>query len=355
MALVMLTGWLWWSPQPALAHSGNNNLGIPFIQNYDRETYGAGTQNWSIIQDSRQLIYVANNNGLLEYDGSNWTCYPLANRTICRSVAQDERGRIFAGGQGEIGFFEPDASGRLTYHSLLDKIAEPYRQFTDVWQIVVRGQLVHFRASDRLYTLQQDTITVADDQAIRFMGLAGDRLFAQNTAGELLLWDTGGWEVVTQNTAVSERLITAVLPYRGDTVVFTTLKGGLYRFDGNTAQEWTTSYSNYLKENRTYCAIPLGENRYAFGTSRGGLLIAEKSGRLIHRLTKRNDLQNNNILSLQVDRDGNLWLGLDNGIDFVEVSSPFNRLYPDGELTGTAYTALVHDQKIYFGTNNGLY
>lgn len=46
-----------------------NTLALPEITNYSKQVYGAGTQNWNIGQDKRGIIYIANNEGLLSFDG----------------------------------------------------------------------------------------------------------------------------------------------------------------------------------------------------------------------------------------------------------------------------------------------
>lgn len=58
---------------------------IPPIQNYSTDLYKAGNQNWKITQDSFKNIYVANNSGLLQFDGQHWDLYPTPNETILRS------------------------------------------------------------------------------------------------------------------------------------------------------------------------------------------------------------------------------------------------------------------------------
>ena len=47
------------------------NIGLPFNKNYDKQTYNAGTQNWDITQDDRGFMFFANNDGILEFDGSS--------------------------------------------------------------------------------------------------------------------------------------------------------------------------------------------------------------------------------------------------------------------------------------------
>src|SRR5882762_1382471 len=95
-----------------------NTIGIPAIINYSKQDYHAGSQNWGIQQDTDGVLYFANNDGLLSYDGNFWRIYPLPNHTIVRSLAIGPGHRICVGGQGEIGYFSPGAGGDLVYTSL---------------------------------------------------------------------------------------------------------------------------------------------------------------------------------------------------------------------------------------------
>ena len=48
---------------------GQNTIGLPEIINYSKQAYKAGTQNWDICQDKNGILYFANNEGLLSFDG----------------------------------------------------------------------------------------------------------------------------------------------------------------------------------------------------------------------------------------------------------------------------------------------
>ena len=101
-----------------VAHS-QNTIGIPSIVNYTKQAYNAGNQNWGIAQDKKGILYFANNQGLLTFDGSFWRKYSLPNNTIVRSVAVDTDSRIYVGGQSEFGYFKANARGALVYTSLV--------------------------------------------------------------------------------------------------------------------------------------------------------------------------------------------------------------------------------------------
>src|SRR6476646_422722 len=99
--------------------SAQNTIGIPVIVNYPKQVYNAGSQNWGIAQGKNGIIYFANNDGLLTFDGNFWRKYLLPNQTRVRSIAIDKDDRIYVGGQAEIGYFFPDGKGSLSYTSLM--------------------------------------------------------------------------------------------------------------------------------------------------------------------------------------------------------------------------------------------
>ncbi|MDX1314770.1 MAG: hypothetical protein R3356_04655, partial [Eudoraea sp.] len=46
---------------------------LPPVQNFAPIDYSGENQNWSISQSADKHIYVANNEGLLVYNGAKWT------------------------------------------------------------------------------------------------------------------------------------------------------------------------------------------------------------------------------------------------------------------------------------------
>src|SRR5690349_1009566 len=81
--------------------------GIPYIKNYTRQEYNASPFNWAVVQDAQGMIYVANNYLLMELDGKSWRFIVLKNRTVVRSLAIDEKGKVYVGGQDDFGYLAP--------------------------------------------------------------------------------------------------------------------------------------------------------------------------------------------------------------------------------------------------------
>ena len=51
---------------------GQSPIGLPAIRSYTRLDYHAATEAWDIGQDQQGLLYFANNDGLLTFDGGYW-------------------------------------------------------------------------------------------------------------------------------------------------------------------------------------------------------------------------------------------------------------------------------------------
>ncbi|MBL7808987.1 MAG: hypothetical protein JNN28_14305 [Saprospiraceae bacterium] len=340
---------------PWILHAQGLNLGTPPIRNFPKKVYQAGTQNWDAVQDARGVLYFANNEGLLQYDGSRWRCFPVANRTVLRSVAIDISGKIFTGAQSELGYFAPDAAGRLQYHSLLNLLPESERNFEDVWDIVCVGEQVFFRTNHAVFVYQKgELLMLKPGGALNALFTTPAGVVLQQNLTELLLWDGQRFNPWRQAPTLSSAL-TGFLPWQQDTLLFSSLKDGLFQLNANGLVAWSTPHDALFQKERIYSATMLWNGNLALGTSLGGLLVLDRNKRIFRHLSKKNGLQNNNILHTFSDRAGNLWLGLDSGIDCVVLPSAFTTVIPDADLQGTGYAAAVHSSSVYLGVSNGVY
>src|SRR5579863_5498532 len=83
----------------------NPETGAYVFQRYSAKQYGANPQNWGVAQDRRGIVYFANTDGLLEFDGNSWRMLRLPGRSV-RAVAVDNEGTVYVGGAGEFGWLK---------------------------------------------------------------------------------------------------------------------------------------------------------------------------------------------------------------------------------------------------------
>ncbi|MDB5196504.1 MAG: hypothetical protein JWP88_875 [Flaviaesturariibacter sp.] len=334
---------------------GQNTIGLPAIINYPKQVYGAGTQSWDIKQDKKGLLYFANNDGLLVFDGNYWKTYPLPNKTIVRSI-EIRKDKIYVGGQDELGFFAPEANGILKYHSLISLIPEKERSFADVWDIQSFENQLFFRTSSKIFQLNEDKVTISYSTDWRFMGVSNNQLIVQDYTHGLLRFKNGVWEPILKEEVYPKGfLVTGLMPFGKDSSLVTTFRNGTFILSNNILSPFETPALRQIASKLIYTALPADNDHFLLATTLDGCYIVDRKGTVIQSFTRQEGLQNNNILSAFFDRDKNLWLGLDNGIDFIAYDSPIKHIYTSLQNEGSGYAAILNKDHLYIGTSNGLY
>ncbi|WP_321540699.1 hypothetical protein [Flavobacterium piscinae] len=123
---------------------------LPPIIKYAPNTYKAGNQNWMISQNKQNFMYFANNDGLLEFNGSEWILYPSPNESILRSVKVIED-RIYTGCYMEFGYWERNQNGLLKYKSLSEKIKSKILDDEQFWNILQFDHWVIFQSLNQIF------------------------------------------------------------------------------------------------------------------------------------------------------------------------------------------------------------
>ncbi len=327
-------------------------IGIPFVESYAKEEYGYGTQNWDIEQGADGLMYFANNEGLLEFDGATWHLFPLPNKTILRSIHLKED-LIYGGGQNELGFYQRDMKGKWTFISLKSKIPEQHQDFEDVWGIERLGETLYFLASEKLFILADTSFQVVTDFPVSFLGAAKGRLFLQDMDGTLYQMEEGGAVALTGSSLLAGSEVRKVIPFE-EGFLITTYRQGLFIYDGIRIQKWENEGENHFGNQFINTVDVLDNGDVFIGTGFNGAIIIDKEGQFKYHITAEDGLSNDRVISTFLDRHKNLWLGLDNGISMIRTNSPFARIYPKDELEGAGYDVVIFEDKIYLGNSSGL-
>lgn len=336
-----------------------NTIGLPETINFSKSQYNGGAQNWDIRQDKQGIIYLANNEGLLTFDGQSWKIHPLPNKSIVRSVLIGNDGRIYVGGQDELGYFQPNILGKLVFVSLIQNIPEADKNFGDVWDIVPYKNAIYFRTGNRIFRhLAGKTTVFSNGGAYGFLDTVNDQLILQDFKKGLLVLDKNNWiPLSTEKTAsgnINGANITAILSVGENKALITTLKNGIYLLNQGQITQINSSNNALFSNERIYSATTINEEWIALATTNGGVYIIDHNGNIVQRFSRTEGLQNNNILSVFLDREKNLWLGLNNGIDLIAYNSAIKNISPQlNEESG--YTAIVQDNQLYLGTSNGLF
>ena len=329
---------------------------LPPVINYPPGIYDAGNQNWMLAQGSDKNIYAANNRGLLVFNGAQWDLYPSPNGTLVRGV-QAIGDKVYTGAYMDFGVWEKNNTGKLEYISLVIRLQVAMIEDEHIWNIQGYGQYVLFQSLDRIYIYdtQDDNIqTITPKRKVVRLYLVAEDLFFQVEGEGIYTIEKGKPVVFNAHPIVREERLINIFNI-DDQLVGITADKGFYVLREQQTEPWSIPSNDLLKQFTIYSAIQRKNGALVLGTIEHGIIQLSNNGQFQYQIKQASGLNNNTALALLEDKDQNLWVGLDAGIDCVNSQSPFSQ-YTDvsGEL-GTTYASAVVNGYIYLGTNQGLF
>ena len=328
---------------------------LPPINIFTTDDYGAENQNWAISQSENGFIYVANNLGLLEFNGASWQLYQTPNKTIMRSVRAHED-KIFTGFYMDFGFWKKNKYGVLEYSSVVKNKSIKMIEDEQIWNIIeIEGWLL-FKSLQRIYMYNLETKEIKiinPKNRIHTLSKVNDVIYFQEDKKGVFKIENGTPTLISGAPVFKENIIVDFFEKENALLVLTQKKG-FYLINDKKVTKWKLPSS--ILENKTiYSAIKLKNNTFLLGSISNGVINLNQNGSVKYQVNKSSGLSNNTILSAYEDKNNNIWLGLDNGINCVNNASVFKKGNEKSDYLGTIYTSIVYNENLYLGTNQGLF
>ena len=340
-----------------LSHMAIAQILTPKIEAFMSYDYHAGLQNWEIKLDNDGRVYVANNEGLMVYDGAVWKLFQTPNKTIVRSIHVDSKtNRIYIGAQDEIGYFEITKDGDLKYVSLLDYLAETDRYFEDVWSIHSFQGKLFFQANKKVLIYSDRHFDSYEAQhKIDFLSQQNQHLFLHDVSKGLLRYTRQGWEVIGQHADWARKGIRGIISQSQNSYLVVTHSGDCYSLvsDGtaSTAAALTSATFSGLKINMVR---NLRKDVWAVGTMDGQIILIDDKGTRLKVLNKDNGLKMGAIRSVTADGINNIWVGTDVGVAYIGIDDPLQMIVPNTQQPTKIYDATYYNEELYLATAHGL-
>lgn len=325
----------------------------PLIKNYDTEDYKGGIQNWDITQAQDGRLYVANNLGLLQYDGGKWQNFQIQYGTKLRSLLVSED-RIYVGSQNDFGYFEPNAIGELNYTSLADSLPDNLRGFDETWKIYQDNETLYFCTFNHIFKLHSGQLkAIPSSYPLEISFFVDHRLLVQEWGKGLSHVQEDRLTLIRGGSFFKDKRISSILNYNKEVLLISTFNDGLFLYDkGEITRFEFPDLPNGLIVND---AILISDGRMALGTQISGLFILDLNNNTLQQIDKSVGLMDNTVNGIYEDLAGSLWLSLNNGICRIDLSSPLSIIDERSGVQGAGYAALKVKDKTYLGTNIGAY
>ncbi|WP_232731949.1 helix-turn-helix and ligand-binding sensor domain-containing protein [Confluentibacter lentus] len=328
----------------------------PPIKVYSPSDYKAENQNWSISQSKGKYIYAANNKGLLEFNGAKWTLYTSLNQSTIRSVEVIDNS-IYTGSYREFGYWNRNNYGKLEYTSLSKKLNISFLDDEEIWKIISIDDFILFQSLSRIYVFNQKNKNysiIETNSTIYRMFKVNESIYFQSVKDGVYEIVNGKSKLISNNRILNENLLVNIF-YHNGYILFQTEDNGFYQLKNNAFKKWEVSANNVLSKIRIYSSIQLKDKSFLLGSVSNGIIHLTPQGDINYQIDQTNGLSNNTVLSVFEDVENNIWLGLENGINCINIKSPF-RIYEDQQgNVGSVNASINFNGYLYLGTNQGLF
>lgn len=327
----------------------------PNIIHFSRQDYKASEKNWAVDTDSMGYVYFANHRGLLQFDGEEWDLYQLPGKTIIRSVQVGHDGKIYTGSFEEFGYWDRNAAGLLEYNSLSDSLSKVFHN-DEIWKILIDENRILFQSFNQIFSWENEQLRVINTNgSLLFLMQTDHDLFIQRLQPDICIIEGEILRPIISSAKLGNRMVRTAISLTENTTIFCTANQGLIRYENQNSTFWDCEASRELQNADVNTSTRINENYFAIGTLQKGILICDNEGNVVRKIDTSDDLNSNTVYHLNTDKNGNLWAGLDNGIDFIKFDTPL-KIYRDKNTeTGIIYDVCTQGEYLYIGTNKGVF
>lgn len=328
----------------------------PVIIYYPSSLYKAHPQNWQVLASPSGEIYSANTNGLLQGNGNSWNLYSLTSNKIIRSLCLFDN-KLFSGSFGELGTWEKDDCGRMSYKNISAGIPDSILRNEEIWHMLADKESLYLQSFSLLLKYSKNKFQkIKTPGTILFLQLIhGKKLVPILEKGIYTLTEDNSLSQLPGTDFFKNKIVTGILPFRGEgTYLITTNDDGVFVYENNQLKPWVPSLQHLFKEVQINKAL-LVNGLYLLGSINAGLYAFTGEGRMVYHFHAGNGLYNNTVLSLTTDDKGDVWAGLDKGLACIKFSSPHEVYHDAYSHFGSVYAVREHKGLMYMATNQGVY
>ncbi len=317
---------------------------------FSSRTYGGHPRNFAIDQNSNGFIFVGNAFGLLQFDGQQWQKYSLPQGNSAYAVFCDSDGKIWTGSYQEAGYFSPQVNGTLQYTSITSQLPAEFAKAGEVLDIVTYNQGVLLLTRNTLFYLTSGICKMYPTSS-RYIAMKkyNHQIFLLSEDA-LQQWTAEGVHTLQSFNRVEHPLAFSIQHKKIYILEETNIR--TYNLGSKETQSFFLPAGMAGQYKGIRC---LADSTLLLFSYAEGILLLNPSGIPQQRIARVNGLMGNTIHDVCTDARGDLWLALDNGIAFLEYSSPFRYMNASNGVEGMGYSSALHRGDLYLGTSMGLY
>lgn len=338
--------WFCWL---AIHQTGWAQSGTYFLSHYAPPGDQIDFRSVDIQQDAQGELYFATRNGVIEFDGKNWTLIPVASAVA--SLATHDT-QVFVASLSGIGKLSLKHDPTRHYQEL---IQEPR-----IFKALRQGDLIYFCGQNKMmaYSVPEQAVSytvLADSTHGDFNGmfLVKENVYIRTARRGLLKVESQklvASDITPGNLIFSSPShdLNKYLIGMDDHRVFISEPTGL--------RELILKDQSFLNKNVLVTGVFVSDSLVALGTLRGGVLFVNPTtGATEQIMDYFSGLPDNEVYALMTDGSQGVWVAHEYGFTRIAPFIPFQSYAHFPGLNGNLLCAQTYQGHVYVGTTLGLF
>ncbi len=342
------------------------------VRSYEPSVYEGHPQVWGIAQDPDGILYAANADGLLEFDGERWRRFRHPNARVLLAITVHSDGPIYVGCMGDVGFYRRNEQGGYDFHSLLEHLPAEFQELGLVRDVrEVPGGAVLFSTRQRLFLWSPADSSHLSGE-VRVIGqpqpglerartyspshaFEGSVLLTHSERGLMELRDGALHSVPGGEGLAHQPLMGMVRLEKGDRLACSA-SNGLFRETDDSWSAWDSPASRLLHGRKARGMLALPSGRLMVVTEDHGMVLFDQQGEVLRTLDSAATANQRGVIGRpHLDPSHGLWLPTGSGIRRLELESPIEVFDDRHGLSGQVLSIERHEGGIAVGTTSGLF
>ena len=344
---------------PSLPATLATEGGRPILRVWRAAEYLGGAEVWAAAQSESGVMLFANLDGVLGYDGRDWSFLKLQPQYL-RNLAWGTNGgtkRLWIAGVDALGSITWDAEGRPHHTDLLQQLAPTNRSVGLLRDLVVRPEGV-FAAGDSVVLRWEagrlDRRDLAPGEQVRLV-TADHRLFLQSSVAGLSEWVNGSWKLRVPAVGMVGSVVGGWTNASGDMRLLVRGAGIVALSAEGTLGKRVTEQGGWLSRVDPTVVRRLRDGTIAVGTAGDGLGLMDAEGHSLQVIGTAMGLTSDRVRGLTEDREDGLWICTQDGVNRLDRAVPVT-LFPreDGRQNTRIGGAVRHEGTLYLLADDAL-
>lgn len=318
-----------------------------FINNFGQNEYRASNSNWDIAVGHENIMFFANLDGLLTYNGAQWN-HTVSSSPII-SIHEDNK-RMYYGTNVDFGYVDIESNGTFVLKSLSRKLK---KRTSPIWNISSCNEFIYFISNDIIYQWNGQDLEEIPAETGKYnttTSCLNSYLYLIKEPEGLIKLKNSEYTAFKGTSGIANDHLIMVYD-DNDKLSLITRENGKLLYDNNKL----VSYKSNLSQINRATSLNSHIYNYAFATLSEGILLYDSNLHLQKRINKQSGLYSNAVKEVHQDHNSNLWSAMQEGLAFIEVNSPWTVFKREG-ISGTITSICSIDSTLsVIGTTEGLY